>query len=156
MPPVAVRCLVRLVTDGAERYAVVYGTDDSDNMRLEATRRDFVANVSHELKTPVGAIGLLTEALLESEDDPEAVRHFGERVITESVRMGNMVNELIALSRLQGAEKLHDVDESLSTSSSTRPSTARRSARRRRGSPSTPIHRAGSSSAGTTPCCSPR
>lgn len=111
VPPVAVRCLVRLVTDGTERYAVVYGTDDSDNMRLEATRRDFVANVSHELKTPVGAIGLLTEALLESEDDPEAVRHFGERVITESVRMGNMVNELIALSRLQGAEKLHEIDD---------------------------------------------
>ncbi|MGZ8177055.1 sensor histidine kinase [Williamsia sp. SKLECPSW1] len=111
VPPVAVRCLIRLVTDGTERYAVVYGTDDSDNMRLEATRRDFVANVSHELKTPVGAIGLLTEALLESQDDPEAVRHFGERVITESVRMGNMVNELIALSRLQGAEKLHDIDD---------------------------------------------
>jgi two-component system sensor histidine kinase SenX3 len=111
VPPVAVRCLIRLVTDGAERYAVVYGTDDSDNLRLEATRRDFVANVSHELKTPVGAIGLLTEALLESQDDPEAVRHFGERVITESVRMGNMVNELIALSRLQGAEKLHEIDD---------------------------------------------
>ncbi|MCP2194423.1 sensor histidine kinase [Williamsia deligens] len=111
VPPVAVRCLIRLVTDGTERYAVVYGTDDSDNMRLEATRRDFVANVSHELKTPVGAIGLLTEALLEAQDDPEAVRHFGERVMTESVRMGNMVNELIALSRLQGAEKLHEIDD---------------------------------------------
>ena len=110
-PPVAVRCVIRLVTDGTERYAVVYGSDDSDNMRLEATRRDFVANVSHELKTPVGAIGLLTEALLESQDDPESVRHFGERVITESTRMGNMVHELIALSRLQGAEKLPDSDD---------------------------------------------
>ncbi|GGF22222.1 sensor histidine kinase [Williamsia phyllosphaerae] len=110
-PPVAVRCVIRLVTDGTERYAVVYGSDDSDNMRLEATRRDFVANVSHELKTPVGAIGLLTEALLESQDDPESVRHFGERVITESTRMGNMVNELIALSRLQGAERLPDSDD---------------------------------------------
>ncbi|MCX6469060.1 MAG: ATP-binding protein [Corynebacteriales bacterium] len=110
-PPVAVRCIIRLVTDGNERYAVVYGDDDSDNVRLEATRRDFVANVSHELKTPVGAIGLLTEALLESQDDPEAVRHFGERVMTESIRMGNMVNELIALSRLQGAEKLPDADD---------------------------------------------
>ncbi|MGV7591933.1 histidine kinase dimerization/phospho-acceptor domain-containing protein, partial [Mycobacterium kansasii] len=75
----------------------------------EATRRDFVANVSHELKTPVGAIGLLAEALLESDDDPEAVRHFGSRVLVESTRMGNMVNELIALSRLQGAEKLPDL-----------------------------------------------
>ncbi len=111
VPPVAVRCVIRVVTDGNERYAVVYGSDDSDNMRLEATRRDFVANVSHELKTPVGAIGLLTEALLESQDDPESVRHFGERVITESTRMGNMVNELIALSRLQGAEKLPDSED---------------------------------------------
>ena len=52
---------------------------------------------------------LLAEALLESDDDPEAVRHFGSRVLVESTRMGNMVNELIALSRLQGAEKLPDL-----------------------------------------------
>ncbi|MBT0565996.1 cell wall metabolism sensor histidine kinase WalK [Williamsia sp. CHRR-6] len=108
---VAVRVWIRLVGDGTERYAVAFGDDDSDTVRLEATRRDFVANVSHELKTPVGAIGLLTEALLESHDDPESVRHFGERVITEANRMGNMVNELIALSRLQGAEKLPDTED---------------------------------------------
>ncbi len=92
-----------------ERYAVVYADDDTENRRMEATRRDFVANVSHELKTPVGAIGLLAEALLESVDDPDAVTHFGSRVLSESTRMGNMVNELIALSRLQGAEKLPDL-----------------------------------------------
>ncbi|TWS20486.1 sensor histidine kinase [Tsukamurella asaccharolytica] len=108
---IAVRCQVDLI-EGAEpdeRYAVVYADDDTENQRMEATRRDFVANVSHELKTPVGAIGLLAEALLESDDDPEAVRHFGSRVLVESTRMGNMVNELIALSRLQGAEKLPDL-----------------------------------------------
>ncbi|MDP0396792.1 ATP-binding protein [Tsukamurella strandjordii] len=108
---IAVRCRVELITGSEpdERYAVVYADDDTENKRMEATRRDFVANVSHELKTPVGAIGLLAEALLESDDDPEAVRHFGSRVLAESTRMGNMVNELIALSRLQGAEKLPDL-----------------------------------------------
>jgi two-component system sensor histidine kinase SenX3 len=108
---IAVRCRVDVISgnDPDERYAVVYADDDTENKRMEATRRDFVANVSHELKTPVGAIGLLAEALLESENDPDAVRHFGSRVLTESTRMGNMVNELIALSRLQGAEKLPDL-----------------------------------------------
>ncbi|MEE3853483.1 ATP-binding protein [Gordonia sp. LSe1-13] len=100
----SVRCLVRLVAHEDESYAVVYGTDDTEHSRVEATRRDFVANVSHELKTPVGAIGLLAEALLESSDDPESVEHFGRRVLTEADRLGNMVSELIALSRLQGGE----------------------------------------------------
>ncbi|MFW0795197.1 ATP-binding protein [Gordonia sp. CPCC 205515] len=100
----SVRCLVRLVAHDDERYAVVYGQDDTEHSRVEATRRDFVANVSHELKTPVGAIGLLTEALLESSDDADSVEYFGQRVITETNRMGKMVSELIALSRLQGGE----------------------------------------------------
>ncbi|GAB93319.1 two-component histidine kinase SenX3 [Gordonia rhizosphera NBRC 16068] len=100
----SVRCLVRLVAHDDERYAVVYGSDDTEHSRVEATRRDFVANVSHELKTPVGAIGLLTEALLESSDDQQSVEYFGHRVLTEADRMGKMVNELIALSRLQGGE----------------------------------------------------
>jgi two-component system sensor histidine kinase SenX3 len=111
----SVRCLVRLVAHDDEKYAVVYGTDDTEHRRVEATRRDFVANVSHELKTPVGAVGLLAEALLESADDPESVQHFGRRVLTESDRLGNMVSELIALSRLQGGETPEfttvDVDE---------------------------------------------
>ena len=77
---------------------------------MEATRRDFVANVSHELKTPVGAMGVLAEALLESADDPETVRQFGAKVLAESKRLGNMVSELIELSRLQGAERLPDLD----------------------------------------------
>jgi two-component system, OmpR family, sensor histidine kinase SenX3 len=107
----SVSCLSELISDGGERYAVVYGHDDSENIRVEETRRDFVANVSHELKTPVAAIGLLAEALLESSDDPYSVEHFGERVRIESVRMGNMVSELIALSRLQGAERLPDLED---------------------------------------------
>lgn len=106
----AVRCTVRPLVDGDSRFVVLYAYDDSEHVRMEATRRDFVANISHELKTPVGAMALLAEALLESIDDPESVRHFGRRVQGEATRLGNMVTELIALSRLQGAEKLPDLE----------------------------------------------
>ena len=107
---IAVRCVARLLSKEETSFVVLFADDDSEQVRMEATRRDFVANVSHELKTPVGAMGLLAEALLESADDPDSVRHFGQRVLAESNRMGSMVNELIALSRLQGAEKLPDLD----------------------------------------------
>ncbi|MFX1759310.1 MULTISPECIES: ATP-binding protein [Rhodococcus] len=106
----AVRCTVRPLLDRDPRFVVLYAFDDSEQVRMEATRRDFVANISHELKTPVGAMALLAEALLESVDDPDTVRHFGERVQREATRLGNMVTELIALSRLQGAEKLPDLE----------------------------------------------
>ena len=106
----AVRCVARLLSKEDQRFVVLFADDDSEQVRMEATRRDFVANVSHELKTPVGAMSLLAEALLESADDPTSVRHFGGKVVAESKRLGNMVTELIALSRLQGAEKLPDLD----------------------------------------------
>ncbi|MGB3604140.1 sensor histidine kinase [Gordonia sp. (in: high G+C Gram-positive bacteria)] len=96
-----VRCIAQLATFDGVGYALVFGDDDSTNQRVEATRRDFAANVSHELKTPLGAISLMTEAMLESRDDPEAVEHFGRRVLKEATRMGSLVNELIGLSRLQ-------------------------------------------------------
>lgn len=107
---IAVRGFAQLLSQEDRRFVVLFADDDSEVARMEATRRDFVANVSHELKTPVGAMSLLAEALLESADDPESVRHFGERVLMESRRLGNMVGELIALSRLQGAEKLPDLE----------------------------------------------
>jgi two-component system sensor histidine kinase SenX3 len=106
----SVRGRVRLLADESRRFAVIYVYDDSEVARMEATRRDFVANVSHELKTPVGAMGLLAEALLESVDDPETVQRFGEKMQTESQRLANMVNELIELSRLQGAEALPELE----------------------------------------------
>ena len=106
----SVRGRVRLLTEEDRRFAVIYVFDDSAVARMEATRRDFVANVSHELKTPVGAMGLLAEALLESADDPETVRRFGEKMHLESQRLANMVNELIELSRLQGAERLPELE----------------------------------------------
>ncbi|MGV0644467.1 ATP-binding protein [Mycolicibacterium sp. XJ2546] len=106
----SIRGHVRLLTEEDRRFAVVYVDDQSEHARMEATRRDFVANVSHELKTPVGAMSVLAEALLASADDPETARHFAEKMLTESKRLGNMVGELIELSRLQGAERLPDLE----------------------------------------------
>jgi two-component system sensor histidine kinase SenX3 len=105
----SVRGHSRLLSDEDRRFAVVFVYDQSEQARMEATRRDFVANVSHELKTPVGAMGVLAEALLSSADDPETVRRFGEKVLVEANRLANMVNELIELSRLQGADPLPDL-----------------------------------------------
>jgi two-component system, OmpR family, sensor histidine kinase SenX3 len=106
----SVRGHVRLLSGEDRRFAVVYVDDQSEHARMEATRRDFVANVSHELKTPVGAMGVLAEALLASADDPDTVRRFSEKMLAESNRLANMVGELIELSRLQGAERLPDLD----------------------------------------------
>lgn len=104
-----VRGHVRRLTEEDRRFAVIYVDDQSEHARMEATRRDFVANVSHELKTPVGAMAVLAEALLASADDPETVIRFANKMVVESNRLGNMVGELIELSRLQGAEALPDL-----------------------------------------------
>ncbi|AWB84984.1 two-component sensor histidine kinase [Corynebacterium liangguodongii] len=90
-------------------FVIVYGTDESENMRMESARRDFVANVSHELKTPVGGISLLAEALLQDPGEPEMVMYFGNKLLKESQRMGEMITDLINLSKLQGAEALPDM-----------------------------------------------
>ena len=87
--------------------------DVTEVRRLEAVRRDFVANVSHELKTPVGALTLLAEAVLDAADDAEAVQRFAGRMQHESARLGRLVRELIELSRLQGAEPLPGNDRVL-------------------------------------------
>lgn len=104
--PAAVVGEVRALGDG---FTVVEAVDHSEAARLEAVRRDFVANVSHELKTPVGAIALLAEAVLDAADDGDEVRRFGNKILHESTRLGTLVTELIALSRLQGAERLPDL-----------------------------------------------
>jgi two-component system sensor histidine kinase SenX3 len=80
--------------------------DVTEVHRVAKVRRDFVANVSHELKTPVGALQLLAEAVADATDDPEAVRRFAARMQHESERLGRLVHEIIVLSRLQGAEPL--------------------------------------------------
>lgn len=105
--PEAVLGEARPLGDG---YTVIEAVDHSEAARLEAVRRDFVANVSHELKTPVGAIALLAEAVLDAADDAEEVRRFGGKILHESTRLGTLVTELISLSRLQGAERLPDLN----------------------------------------------
>jgi two-component system, OmpR family, sensor histidine kinase SenX3 len=80
---------------------VVLAEDRSELARVDDVRRDFVANVSHELKTPVGALSLLAEAVEGASDDPEAVLRFAGRMQHEAARLSSMVNELIELSRLQ-------------------------------------------------------
>jgi two-component system sensor histidine kinase SenX3 len=80
--------------------------DRTEELRVDAVRRDFVANVSHELKTPVGAVSLLAEALLDAAADPAAVRRFAGRMQTEARRLSELVQDVIDLSRLQGHDPL--------------------------------------------------
>lgn len=82
--------------------------DHTQAQRVEAVRRDFVANVSHELKTPVGGISLLAEAVLGASDDPEAVERFARRIQVESSRLTQLVQEIVDLSRLQASDSLSD------------------------------------------------
>ncbi|MEV0268425.1 MAG: GHKL domain-containing protein [Hamadaea sp.] len=85
--------------------------DVTDAHRVARVRRDFVANVSHELKTPIGALQLLAEAILDATDgevDVDSTRRFALRMQRESVRLGTLVTELLELTRLQGAEPLPD------------------------------------------------
>jgi two-component system sensor histidine kinase SenX3 len=99
--------VVPLAGDGyAPGHVAVEASDVTEAHRVARVRRDFVANVSHELKTPVGALQLLSETLLDAIDDPEASRRFAERIHHESKRLGRLVSELLELSRLQGAEPL--------------------------------------------------
>jgi two-component system, OmpR family, sensor histidine kinase SenX3 len=90
--------------DGGEVALVV--DDLTEAKRVESVRRDFVANVGHEIKTPVGALQLLAEAALDAHDDPEAVERFVGRMQHEAQRLSRLVQELLDLSRLQGGEPL--------------------------------------------------
>jgi two-component system sensor histidine kinase SenX3 len=88
------------------RLVLALVEDRTRERQVEAVRRDFVANVSHELKTPVGAIRLLAEAVADAADDPEAVKRFSNRMLTESDRLSRLVQQVIELSRLQGDDPL--------------------------------------------------
>lgn len=77
--------------------------DVSQQRRLEAIRRDFVANVSHELKTPVAALALLAETLV-AETDPEVTARLADRINFEAVRVGNIISDLLDLSRIEADE----------------------------------------------------
>ena len=88
-------------------HLLVLVDDRTEARRVEETRRDFVANVSHELKTPVGGLSLLAEAVLGASDDPEAVRRFATRMQVEANRLTSLVQEIVDLSRLQLADTMH-------------------------------------------------
>jgi two-component system sensor histidine kinase SenX3 len=110
------RTVTARVAPLSSRLVLALVEDRTTERRVEAVRRDFVANVSHELKTPVGAIKLLAEAVSDASDDPEAIERFARRMLTESDRLARMVQQIIELSRLQGDEPLEaphvvDVDE---------------------------------------------
>lgn len=87
-----------------EEYILILADDRTEITRTEEIRNDFVANVSHELKTPVGAISLLAEALEDAAADEVAVRRFAQRMHKESGRLSALVQDIIELSRLQGTD----------------------------------------------------
>jgi two-component system, OmpR family, sensor histidine kinase SenX3 len=91
-----------------ESLILVLADDRTTARRIEETRRDFVANISHELKTPIGAISLLAEAVEDAADDPAAVRKFASRMGIESARLTDLVGQIIELSRLQSDDPLAD------------------------------------------------
>ena len=88
------------------RLALLVVRDITEQERLEQMRRDFVANTSHELKTPVGAVSLLAEAVESAADDPEQVRRFASRLQAEADRLAGLTARIMNLSRLQAADEL--------------------------------------------------
>jgi two-component system sensor histidine kinase SenX3 len=94
------RMLVIAATPVPAGGAVVVIDDVSERRRVDSVRRDFVANVSHELKTPVGALGILAEAIVDS-DDEGVIRRLADRMTTEAIRVGRLIDDLLALARLE-------------------------------------------------------
>jgi len=95
---------IPLQQDGRRLGVLVVIDDVTDRRRLEGVRRDFVANISHELKTPVGALALLAETLL-AEDDEGVARRLAERILAESFRVGRTIDDLLELSRIEADEE---------------------------------------------------
>lgn len=94
-----------------EDLILILISDESEAQRVHEVRRDFVANISHELKTPIGALSLLSEAVLSAKDEPESVAKFAGRMQHEAKRLTDLVQEIINLSRLQDSDPLLVADE---------------------------------------------
>ncbi|WP_067967249.1 sensor histidine kinase [Nocardiopsis trehalosi] len=109
--PDATSFAVRVAPLGGTGLVLVLAEDQTERRRVEAVRRDFVANISHELKTPVGALSLLAETVADASDDPEAVRRFTGRMQQEAARLTSVIQDLITLSRIQGAEPMAEPDK---------------------------------------------
>ncbi|MGM1028288.1 MAG: sensor histidine kinase [Actinomycetota bacterium] len=92
------------------RFMLVLAADRTEELRLAGVRRDFVANVSHELKTPIGAVSVLAEAIEAAAEDPERVRSFAQRMQLEADRLARMTKALIDLSRIQSDDPLDHAD----------------------------------------------
>ena len=99
---------VRVSPLGKNGLLLAIFSDNSEAARIAAVRRDFVANVSHELKTPIGALSLLSEAINQASDDSDAVKKFSERIQFETKRLSELVQEIINLSRLQDSDPILD------------------------------------------------
>jgi two-component system sensor histidine kinase SenX3 len=97
---------VRVTSIGDAGLIAILIFDDSEMRRLDSIRRDFVANISHELKTPIGALSILSEAVLDASNDPEAIAKFASRMQSEAKRLSDLVQEIINLSRLQDDDPL--------------------------------------------------
>jgi two-component system sensor histidine kinase SenX3 len=98
---------VRVARLGA-RFVLVLAEDRTESYRLDEVRRDFVANVSHELKTPIGAVSLLAEALESAAKEPDEVKRFAKRLSIEAERLARITHEIIELSRLQASDVLQE------------------------------------------------
>jgi two-component system sensor histidine kinase SenX3 len=105
-----IHLLVRVARLGA-RFVLLLADDRTESYRLEEVRRDFVANISHELKTPIGAVALLAEALESAADEPAQIKRFAERLGIEADRLGRLTHEIIELSRLQAADALGNAEK---------------------------------------------
>ena len=92
------------------RMALLIIRDVTEQERLDQMRRDFVANTSHELKTPVGAVSLLAEAIESAADDPPQVRIFAARISAEAGRLAQLTGRIMSLSRLQAEDGLAEVN----------------------------------------------
>jgi len=88
------------------RFILLLAQDRTESVRLDEVRRDFIANISHELKTPIGAVSLLAEALQAASAEPDQVKKFAKRLTKESERLARITQEIIELSRLQAADAL--------------------------------------------------
>lgn len=96
---------------GEESFVLILIRDESEATRIDEIRRDFIANISHELKTPIGALSLLSEAVLGAKDDPESVTKFATRMQSEAKRLTDLVQEIISLSKLQDSDPLREPQE---------------------------------------------
>ncbi len=102
---------VKIISLTDEDLILVLISDESEAERVHEVRRDFVANISHELKTPIGALSLLSEAVLSAKNDPESVTKFATRMQHEAKRLTELVQEIINLSRLQDSDPLQVAQE---------------------------------------------